>query len=162
MEKQPTTSALVRFQDCDPLGHLNNSKYLDYMINAREDHLRNFYDLDIYDYLDRNKIGWVVGKNEIVYRNPALMNEEVSIRSQVMDFDDRRISVEIAMFDKNHKHLKALLWTDFIPFDIMINSVSKHTEEITSLLQNVQIDIEEKTIEERLEAIKIGLKDSDD
>ncbi len=29
----------IRFPDCDPFNHLNNSKYIDYFINAREDQL---------------------------------------------------------------------------------------------------------------------------
>ncbi len=29
----------VRFNDCDPLGHLNKCTVYDYMLNAREDHL---------------------------------------------------------------------------------------------------------------------------
>ena len=31
---------MTRFSDCDPFGHLNNARYIDYFINAREDHLR--------------------------------------------------------------------------------------------------------------------------
>ncbi|MEM9981458.1 MAG: acyl-CoA thioesterase, partial [Bacteroidota bacterium] len=29
------SKAIVRFQDCDPLRHLNNAKYFDYYFNAR-------------------------------------------------------------------------------------------------------------------------------
>ena len=29
------TRVQIRFQDCDPLQHLNNSKYFDYYFNAR-------------------------------------------------------------------------------------------------------------------------------
>ena len=33
----------VRFQDCDPFNHLNNSSYIDYFFDAREDQLHNRY-----------------------------------------------------------------------------------------------------------------------
>ena len=29
----------VRFQDCDPFGHLNNARYIDYFLNARQDQI---------------------------------------------------------------------------------------------------------------------------
>lgn len=33
--KETETKAVIRFQDCDPLQHLNNAKYFDYFFNAR-------------------------------------------------------------------------------------------------------------------------------
>jgi acyl-CoA thioester hydrolase len=35
LEKVPESEALIRFPDCDPFNHLNNSRYIDYFINAR-------------------------------------------------------------------------------------------------------------------------------
>ena len=37
----------IRFQDCDPFNHLNNAAYLNYFMNAREDHLIENYGIDI-------------------------------------------------------------------------------------------------------------------
>ena len=56
--KEPTSSVIIRFQDCDPFGHLNNARYLDYFINAREDHLAEYYDLDIYERQKQLNINW--------------------------------------------------------------------------------------------------------
>lgn len=41
MSIETKSTAKIRFIDCDPIGHLNNSKYLDYMLNAREDHVED-------------------------------------------------------------------------------------------------------------------------
>ena len=30
--KTPESTRIVRFQDCDPYGHLNNAKYIDYLL----------------------------------------------------------------------------------------------------------------------------------
>ena len=51
MEKSPKileSKTLIRFQHCDPFNHLNNSEYLNYMVNAREDQLIKHYGIDIY------------------------------------------------------------------------------------------------------------------
>jgi hypothetical protein len=42
------STSVIRFQHCDPFNHLNNAEYLNYMVNAREDQLIKFYDIDIY------------------------------------------------------------------------------------------------------------------
>ncbi len=47
--KEPVSNVVIRFQDCDPFGHLNNARYIDYFINAREGHLVEYYNLDIYE-----------------------------------------------------------------------------------------------------------------
>ncbi|MEO6346652.1 MAG: acyl-CoA thioesterase, partial [Aquaticitalea sp.] len=33
----------IRFHDCDPFNHLNNSKYIDYILTARGDQLIENY-----------------------------------------------------------------------------------------------------------------------
>ena len=51
MSIETTSKAKIRFIDCDPIGHLNNSKYLDYMLNAREDHVEDYYGFTYQDCL---------------------------------------------------------------------------------------------------------------
>ena len=41
--QEPESKVAIRFQDCDPFAHLNNAKYIEYFINAREDHLIQAY-----------------------------------------------------------------------------------------------------------------------
>jgi len=153
MEKQPISTASIRFQDCDPMGHLNNSRYLDYMINAREDHLKNYYDLNIYKYLQQEGKAWVVGKNEILYKAPANLMEEVKIKTQVNAFGPRFINVEMSMFDKNLMQLKAIMWSTFIPFDMKTQTATRHSTEIMELLGQVKVDIQSGRLEERVEEL---------
>ena len=47
LQKTWESKHLIRFPDCDPFNHLNNSRYLDYFINAREDHLIKFHQFNI-------------------------------------------------------------------------------------------------------------------
>ena len=66
----------VRFQDCDPFNHLNNSSYIDYFMNAREDQILENYQLDIYEHLRTTGQAWVVASNQISYIKPVMMNEK--------------------------------------------------------------------------------------
>src|SRR5690606_23046230 len=126
MEKQPISEKLIRFQDCDPMGHLNNARYIDYFMNAREDHLSDHYALNIYEIMKNDGRAWVVGKNEILYRTPALLMENVKIRTQVVHFSKRKILVEMAMFNAKMSHLKSLMWSVFIPVDVRSQKSSEH------------------------------------
>jgi acyl-CoA thioester hydrolase len=49
--KETESRVVIRFQDCDPLRHLNNAKYFDYFFNAREDQVPKLYGLEIIDLI---------------------------------------------------------------------------------------------------------------
>lgn len=130
MEKTPASSYIVRFNDCDPLGHLNNSKYIDYFINAREDHLRDFYQIDLKEWA-RQGIGFVVTRHEIRYIRPAFYNERVTIQSSLIDKGDSWIQVELTMWDESRQTLKAIIWTRFTRVDPQTGKRADHPEEFT-------------------------------
>lgn len=102
----------VRFNDCDPFGHLNNSKYIDYMLNAREDHLSQFHSIELNQF-HKQGFGWVVSSHEIQYIRPAAYNEKVCIGSDLIEAGDSHLLVEMRMYDASRDILKAILWTKF-------------------------------------------------
>ncbi|HLX66453.1 MAG TPA: acyl-CoA thioesterase, partial [Puia sp.] len=93
MEKFPQSFYTVRFNDCDPLGHLNNSKYLDYFLNAREDHLKEHYDIDLKVWVQQGN-AFVVTAHDIRYLRPATYNESVAIRTALIGWGDTTLLVE--------------------------------------------------------------------
>ncbi|AWH85737.1 acyl-CoA thioesterase [Flavobacterium album] len=115
----------IRFSDCDPFNHLNNSGYIDYMLNAREDHLKEFHDIDM-TALYKKGSGWMVSRHEIVYLSPALYNEMVCIESALIKLSDDTLLVEMAMWDENQQQLRALLWTKFIHINLQTGMRDKH------------------------------------
>jgi acyl-CoA thioesterase FadM len=109
----PESTLSIRFSDCDMYGHLNNIWYLKYLLDAREDHIADSYDLTMAKFASMGS-GWVVGTNQIAYLRPALVNEKVIIRSAVMDHTENDILVEMQMIDVKRTHLKAILWSRFV------------------------------------------------
>src|SRR5215471_5313854 len=97
LEKIAESESLIRFPDCDPFNHLNNSRYLDYFINAREDHLLNIYRFNMYEYIKEQKRGWVVGMNQIAYLKPAMLMETVIIQSTIRELKEKDLLVEMCM-----------------------------------------------------------------
>jgi acyl-CoA thioester hydrolase len=136
----------VRFQDCDPFAHLNNARYIDYFLNARADQVWEHYGIDIFG---SSGTSWVVGSNQIAYFRPALLNEEILMETQIISFSEKRILVEMRMFNKDKSSLKAFIWVDSIPIDLATKRMSVHGEELMKKLTENLSHIDQKSFEER-------------
>ena len=102
---------VIRFQDCDPLRHLNNAKYFDYFFNAREDQVPKLYGLEIIDLIKTYKAAWVVYNHNISYVKPAMIGEWVRIMSRILWHNHNTIVVEYYMTDDSKTQVKTVLWS---------------------------------------------------
>lgn len=153
MNKILESKIKIRFQDCDPFNHLNNSKYIDYFINAREDQLIENYDLDIYKVAFKQGVGWVVGLNQISYLKPVLTMEMIVIETQLINYSSQSIQVELRMYNENKTELKAVMWSKFVHIDMRTQRATKHSEYYMDLFEKVQLSVSESIFEERIKAI---------
>jgi len=149
------TTYSIRFSDCDPFNHLNNSRYLDYFINAREDHLLKFHHFNVYERLRDKGLSWVIGKNEIVYLRPALLMETVVIQSMILKIDERTILVEMSMWDEARTAIKALLWTTFAYYNLNTQKPEKHDQEFLETFRPYENPLSDlMCIEERAKQLR--------
>ncbi len=157
-DKHPKSQVVVRFQDCDAFGHLNNARYIDYFLNARDDHLRAYYQFDLVQHAHTQRANWVVTHHEIAYLRPALPGETVTIRTALIDVTDGRLKVEGLMFDEAEQVLKAALWTTFRYVDLASGRPARHPAEVMDWLRGIAVDedVREGTIEARIRQIKAG------
>ena len=118
---------VVRFSDCDPFGHLNNARYIDYFLNAREDHLRNNYQMNLADYYKMGQ-GWVVLQHDIRYLRPASFNERITIRSGLIAVGNDHLQVEMIMLDEHQQQVKALMHTTFVSVNTRTGKKQTHDE----------------------------------
>lgn len=158
MEKILKSKRKIRFQDCDPFNHLNNSKYLDYFLNAREDQIAEYYGLDIFKNMETTGLSWVVVSNQINYIRPAFTMETVLIETQLIQYTNNILLVEMKMWNENETELKAVLWMKFIQFNIQTKRVASHAEELMNLFSSVVLPVEEQVFEERCIAIVQNLR----
>ncbi|MCE7992149.1 MAG: acyl-CoA thioesterase [Roseivirga sp.] len=159
--KNPESERLIRFQDCDPFGHLNNSKYIDYMINVREDHLVEEYDLNVFLMAHRDKRSWIVGQNEIAYLKPSQVMEKVIIQTRLIDFTERYVQAEMVMYDAKKTHVKAVLWTKFFHFDFSLGKAVAHTEELMKMFGELHIGLPTDRVEERAKQLSKDIRKSE-
>jgi YbgC/YbaW family acyl-CoA thioester hydrolase len=155
LQKTWETDYLIRFPDCDPFNHLNNSRYLDYFINAREDHLTRFHHFNIYDLAREKGISWVVSKNQIVYLKPALLMETVIIQSTLIRMDEREIAVEMIMWNQDKTILKSFLWTNFVHFNLKTQRREIHSADLMNAFLPYCISLPVSlSFEQRLEQMR--------
>lgn len=156
--KTPISSRLIRFQDCDPYGHLNNAKYIDYMINVREDHLLQEYGLNVFAMAQIDKRSWLVGHNEIAYLKPAQVMEQVKVSTALIDFTERYVKAEMVMMDQETTHVKAVLWTKFYHFDFKTGQGAQHSDEQLRLFEELKLEIDQENVEQRARYLARSLK----
>lgn len=157
MEKTPFIKAVIRFPDCDPFNHLNNSRYIDYFLNSREDQLLQFYDFSIYGHAKETGCGWVVGQHEIAYLKPAFTMETVLIESMVLRWGDRDILVEFRMWNEHRKVLKSVMWTKFYYFNLTEQKSLPHTTELNNRFSGLAVEIDDiQSFEKRVQQLRSG------
>jgi len=139
----------IRFLDCDPLGHLNNSRYLDYFLNAREDHLLHTYNFNIYDYTKETGVSWVAAQNQIGYLLPVFVMNKVIITSRLIEYSDKHIKIEMLMMNEDKTKVMSLLWLTSVHFNIKTQKVAAHENNILKLFEALYAPVEEKSFGER-------------
>jgi YbgC/YbaW family acyl-CoA thioester hydrolase len=149
------TTHLIRFQDCDPFGHLNNSKFIDYFINAREDHILEFHKFDTFKYTKETGNAWVVGEHQIKYLFPAFLMEKVVITSELVEWNSDDILIELTMWNEQKTRLKSVVWTRFVHISLKEMKKTVHGELLNIQFTNFEnLKIRDIKFEDRIFQLK--------
>lgn len=161
MEKTPSSNYNIRFHDCDMFGHLNNARYLDYMISARQDHLKDAYNFDYNSYY-KNNLGWVISYHEIQYLKPAFFEENVNIQSSLLNADNDTLYVEVLMMNEAKSHLKAILRSKLTFINLKTGRKEQHPQEFIQWAKSLVIEDSGASapIQDRIKQILTELKKS--
>lgn len=153
--KELESQSLIRFPDCDPFNHLNNSRYIDYIINAREDQLMSYYSFDVYKLAREQGLSWVVAQTQIAYLAPAALMEIVTIRTRLMGHTEKALMVEAVMYNEAKTQVKAVMWTRLAHYDLRTRSGHKHSEELMQFFDSIVAPLGASvTFEERVKSMR--------
>ncbi len=161
MNKAPHSVYTIRFTDCDPFGHLNNARYIDYFLNGRDDHLKDAYQLDLNHFYQQG-VSWLVTGHEISYLRPASYNERVSITSSLINIGQAYLVVEMLMTDEKQAHIKSFMWSSFIHVNVKTGKKENHSAEFMDFARSValsDVDVSkgfQYRLKEVIEKIKQG------
>jgi acyl-CoA thioester hydrolase len=151
---------LIRFQDCDPLRHLNNAKYFDYFFNAREDQVPKLYGVEMMDFIKKYQAVWVIYNHNISYVKPAMVGEWVRIKSRILWHNHNTVVLEYYMTDDNEVQLKTLLWTTMRYVTLAEGKSTDHSGAVNDFLTatSLNFDISEIRIKERVKSLTQEMK----
>ncbi len=155
--KKTESRVKVRFQDCDPLQHLNNAKYFDYYFNARDDQVPKLYNVEMADIFKAYKAAWVVYNHQISYLKPAMIGEWVRIFSGLVWYNNDTIVVEYYMGDDQNTHLKNIMWSTLKFINVKNGKRLDHTNEILKFLKATcydSIDFPTMSFQDRIKQVK--------
>ncbi|MEP2023110.1 MAG: acyl-CoA thioesterase [Reichenbachiella sp.] len=138
-QKTTKSRSVIRFQDCDPLKHLNNAKYFDYFFNAREDKVPKLYGMQMSEIYKAFDAIWVVYNHQIAYIKPAGMGEWVKIFSRIIWHNHNSMVVEYFMTDDEETELKTMMWTKLRYVNEKGQSTT-HPAKLVEFLSSVSFD----------------------
>ena len=149
------SKALIRFSDCDPFNHLNNARYIDYFINAREDHLLAYINFSIYHFAAEFGLGWVVSKNQIAYLKPAFLMETVIIDSTLLQLGATDLLVEMKMWNERKDKLKSVFWMHLVHINIKTQKPENHSQNLLDTFRPFENTIDENiSFDERVNELR--------
>ena len=150
MQKEISNVVRIRFSDCDPIGHLNNVKYIEYMLNAREDHVEAGYGFTYEEYTRKTGCTWITVQNEIAYLKEVRYNAKVIISSKTIEVGDRISKIEIIMKSEDGKTIHSVMWMTIIYFNLKTRASDSQPEDTKQLFEKFLVDLEEKDFKSRV------------
>jgi len=145
----------IRFHDCDPFNHLHNSRYIDYILTARSDQLKDHYGLDIYKLGREQGVGWVTAQTQISYLIPAYLMEEVTIQTRLISFTKKSLLFEGLMWNHDQTALKVLMWTKLVHYNVVEQSTHMHSADLLALFEQIAYPLPMETgFESRIKEIR--------
>lgn len=158
-EKSLESKVKIRFSDCDPFGHLNNSRYIDYIMNARTDQLLEHYGLDVHHLAVEQGIGWVAAQTQLSFLRPAYPNETVTIETRLLAASDKSLLLEGVMWNEKMTKMKTLLWAKLVHFHLKLKRSHVHDSPLMELFAKVVNPLEKPMgFEERSNELRNQLK----
>lgn len=87
-----TSTLYTRFSDLDPYGHVNSSKYLDFVISSRWIFSKEEFGVSALD-VEGTGIGFFLANSDIHYLKPVIGPCRIDIDSHVIDIDESKLKV---------------------------------------------------------------------
>lgn len=86
----------IRFSDIDAMGHVNNAVYLSYFEQARMAFFRELLNMK----WDWNKQGILLARNEVDYKLPILLNDDVRVETRCTHMGTKSLTFSYNIFKR--------------------------------------------------------------
>lgn len=108
--------------------------------SPRVDQVAAAYDFHIFDRMHTDNESWIVTHTQIRYVWPARFNEQVRIRTRLIDVSERVMTLEMWMLSADGKRLLALAWIEFMIVDATTGRPKRHSQDLMDFFNGVRVD----------------------
>lgn len=133
---------LVRFRDCDLLGHMNNAVYLTIFEEARHTYYEKIGFRQPEPW-SKSQAGFILASAKVDFKSPAFFGEELTVYSRVSRFGNKSYDMEYLVTSSNDKREVASGLCILVAFDYKENkSVPIHSD-FKSKVLNIEGHVQE-------------------
>ena len=119
---------IVTQDDLDELNHVNNVVYLRWVQDVAASHWKSLASQEIQD-----KYFWVALRHEIDYRAPAFLNDEITAKTWVQDYEGVKSTRIVQMIRKHDDRLLAEAKTTWCLLSYQNNKPARIGDEIRNV-----------------------------
>lgn len=127
------------------------------MLNAREDHVEQFYGFTYEQYTRETGYTWVTIQNEIAYLKEVRYNSTVEITSKTIAINEMTSVVELLMKDQNGT-VHAVFWLTVIYFNMKTRRAEMMSAESLENFSKFLVELDQKTFKERVACLRLQNK----
>ena len=95
-----STEIIVRWSDCDPMGHVNNAVYITYMEQARIEFFRKFFGLKAGKRITPDHFRFIIAENSCRYLKPVYVDQTLTVEINVTEVKNSSFVFGYEMKDK--------------------------------------------------------------
>jgi len=107
------TEITIRPDDIDMNEHVHNTKYLDYVLAARYDQMKNDYKMSMSEFHDLD-YNWIVSATYIEYKRALKLGDNIIVKTQIDSVNGAQSKVKFWIVKKDDSKIAAngyLLYT---------------------------------------------------
>ena len=124
-----------RFNDFDPMGHVNNTIFMNYFDIGKVAYFKAVWNTD---FIDWREIGLVIARIETDFISPILMDERVVVRTTILRIGNKSLELSQQLINPDTNQLKAAARTIMVGFDINTNSAEPITEKCVEAISRYE------------------------
>ena len=124
-----------RFNDFDPMGHVNNTIFMNYFDIGKVAYFKAVWNTD---FIDWREIGLVIALIETDFMSTILMDERVVVRTTILRIGNKSLELSQQLINPDTNQLKAAARTIMVGFDVNTNSAEPITEKCVEAISRYE------------------------
>ncbi len=127
-----TSEERVQFSQVDPYGHLNASRYSEFIINHRITAVEDQLQVITLDVMKNHGVGFYVSRLDLRYRSPSFLGEKLEISSWVHQLRTNGFDLHMVVSGSADRNIRATALIEIQCVDVKSGGITSCPEKLTS------------------------------